>query len=82
VDGDRQVVLDREPAVTRDVICVRVRLEHPLDAHALGFGGREQRLDLKRRVDHHCATCGRVADEIRGAPEIVVDELPEKRHER
>ena len=45
VDADRDAVLEREPAVTGDVVGVGVRLDGAHDAHAVPFGLREQRLD-------------------------------------
>ena len=45
VDRDGHAVLEREAAVPRDVVGVRVRLEHALDPHACLGGGLEVLLD-------------------------------------
>ena len=75
-----QSVLECQPAVPGDVVGVRVRLEHALDADAFLLGRRKQLVDGERRVDHDRHACLRVADEVRGAPEVVVHELPEEQH--
>ena len=78
--GDRQAVVDREAAVPRDVIGVRMGLEHALDPDALGGRRIEERLDLERGVDDDRDAGGRVADEVGRAAEIVVHELPKEQH--
>ena len=78
MDRDRDVVLEREAAMAREVVCVRVRLEHPDDSDAFVLGRREVLLDRKGRVDDDRFTGGDVADEIGAAAEIAVDELPEE----
>ena len=78
MDRDRHAVLEREAAVAREVVGVRVRLEHAHDPHA-GLAPRvEVRLDRERRVDHDRLARLGVADEVRAAAEVVVDELPEE----
>ena len=78
MDRDRDVVLERQPSVTRYVVGVRVRLQHAHDAHALLFGRREVRLDRVGGVDQQCLARVGVADEVGGTPEVLVDELPEQ----
>ena len=78
VDRDRNAVLEREAPVARHVVGVRVRLEHAHDPHAGLGGGREVRLDRERGVDHDRLARVRVADEVRAAAEVVVDELAEE----
>ena len=72
-----QAVLEREPAVARDVVGVRVRLDHADDPDAAPLGLGEQRLDRVRRVDDHGDAGVFVADEVARAAEIVVQELVE-----
>jgi hypothetical protein len=80
VNRDREVVLDREPAVPGHVVGVRVRLEHALDPHLLLRRRLDVLLDCERRVDNHRDACVTVSDQVRGAPEVVVDELPKDEH--
>jgi hypothetical protein len=77
MDGDRDVVLEAEPSVPRDVVGMRVRLQHAHDPDTSLVGLGEILLDLERRVDHDRRACVFVADEIRRAAEIVVHELRE-----
>jgi len=70
-------VLEREPAVARDVVCVRVRLEHASDPHMELLGAFEVLLDRVGGIDDHGLTRGLVADQVGRAAEVVVDELPE-----
>src|SRR5262245_1298776 len=77
VDGDRYVVLEPEPSVPRDMVGVRVRLEHTHDADAAVVRLRQILLDLERRSDDDRRGRVLVTDEIRRAAEIVVDELRE-----
>ena len=74
----RHAVLEREPAVTRDVVGVRVRLEHarraaPRRARPPPGTARSRRPGRRRRDSGLL-----VADEVRRAAEIVVDELLEQ----
>ena len=78
VDADRDAVLEREAAVSRDVVGVRVRLEDadqpdvvPLDLCQHGF-------DVIRRVDDDRDAGVLVADEVRGAAQVIVQELLEQ----
>ena len=71
-------MLEREAPVAREVVGVGVRLEHAHDPHALALRRLEVLLDRERRVDHDRLARVGVADEVRAAAEIVVDELPEE----
>ena len=75
-------VLDREPSVPGDVVRVRVRLEHPLDANALRARLFDQRLDRERRVDDDGDAGFAIAHQVGRAAEIVVHELREEQHRR
>ena len=77
MDVHRQAVLEREAPVARDVICVRVRLEHADEPDIATSGLREQRLDRIGRVDRDGDAIVLVAHEVGGAAEIVVHELRE-----
>ena len=70
-------VLEREAAVPRDVIGVRVRLEHARDPHVPLLRLGQVLLDRVGGIDDHGLTRGLVADQVGRAAEIVVDELPE-----
>src|SRR5262249_50851735 len=78
VDGDRYIVLQREPPVPGDVIGVGVRLENAPDANPVLLGGREVGLDRVRGVDQKGLARLLVADEIGGTAEVLVDELAEQ----
>ena len=78
MDAHRDAVLEREPAVPRDVVGVRVRLEDADEPHAVPLRRLEHPLDRVRRIDHHRDSRLLVADEVRRAPEVVVEELPEQ----
>ena len=80
VNRDRHTVLEREAPVTRDVVRVRVRLEHAGDPHLALLGLVEVLLDRVGGIDDHGLTRGLVADQVGRAAEVVVDELP-KLHE-
>src|SRR4029453_2722017 len=56
---------------------MRVRLQHAHDADTAAVCLREVLADLERRIDDDRPGRLFVADEIRGPPEIVVDELRE-----
>ena len=71
-------VLEGEPAVTRDMVSVRVGLEDEDDRHLVPRRGIQIRLDCIGRIDDRRHTRGFVADEVRSASEVVVDELPEQ----
>jgi hypothetical protein len=80
VDRDREPMLDREPAVPGHMVGMRVRLEHALDPHLFLRCRRQVLLDRKRRVDDHRDGRVAVSDQVRSAPEVVVDELAEDEH--
>ena len=81
VDRGGNAVLEREPSVARDVVCVRVRLEHAHDPDAFLRRGFDVLLDRERGVDDHGFARRPVAEEVRAAAEVVVDELA-KQHQR
>ena len=81
VDRDGHAVLECEPAVPRHVVGVGVRLEHALDPHPSSAAASRYCSIAKGRVDDHRDTSLAVADQVRGAPEVVVHELPEEQHE-
>ena len=78
VDAHRHAVLEREPAVAGDMVGVRVCLEHGDDPDAVVGGRVEVLLDAVRGVDDDRDTGALVADEVRGAAEVAVHELPEE----
>ena len=82
VHRHRQAVLERQPAVTGDVVGVRVRLEHARDSEATRRGLFEERLDRVRRVDEHRLARLFVTDQVRRAAKVVVDELAQVHRRR
>ena len=64
-----------EQLASRDVVCVDVRLDDLLDAHALVARGIEDRIHPDARIDDHGPAA--VADEIAGTSQVGIDELPE-----
>ncbi len=70
-------MLQRKPTMTREVVGVRVRLEHADEADAAPPGFFEVLLDRVRRVDDDRLPSALVADQVRSAPESVVNELRE-----
>ena len=78
VDGDRDPMFEREPAVAGDMVGVRVRLQHAHDPHALLLGRHQVLLDRVGGVDQQRLARVGVTDEVGGAPEVLVDELPEQ----
>ena len=77
VNRDRDAVLESEPTVPRHVIGVGVRLEHAHDLDIAARRFREVLLDRECGIDDDGDTRVLVADEVRSAAEIVVDELGE-----
>jgi len=59
------------------VVGVRVRLEHADDPYAALLRLREVVLDPVRRVDDNGGAPVGASDQIGGAAEVVIDELPE-----
>ena len=80
--GDRQVVLERQAAVARDVVGMGVRLEDAHEARLLLLRLAEVLLDCVGRVDDDRRPRGLVADQVGRAAEIVVDELAEEHETR
>src|SRR5579875_872137 len=78
VDPDREAVLEGEPAVTGDVVGVRVRLEHGDQPDPLPGRRLEERLDVVRGVDRDRDAGSLIADEVRRAAQIAVQELLEQ----
>jgi hypothetical protein len=64
VDVDRNALFERETAVSRDVIGVRVRLEDADEPDTLPFRLRQHRFDVVRRIDDHRDARMLVADEV------------------
>ena len=67
VDRDRDVMLEREPAVACEMVGVRVRLERAHDSHPEACCLGDNRLDRIRRIDDRCDPRSFVADEVAGA---------------
>ena len=65
-----------EPAVARDVVGMRVRLDDVHDPEAMPGRELEILVDRDRGVDHDGLP--RVGDDVRGAAEICVDQLAEE----
>ena len=74
-DVDRRPARPRQPAVPRDVVGVVVRLQHVLDPHPVQAGEVEVGVDVPLRVDHGGDAGPRVADQVGGATEVLVDDL-------
>ena len=74
---DRGARSRREATVSGHVVHVIVGLQRVLDTHAHVPRQREVVLDLELRVDDRGDACVLVADQIRSAAEVVVDELTE-----
>ena len=77
MNADRDAVLERETSVPGEVVGVRVGLEHADDSDALLVRRREVLLGRVSRIDDDGLVRLLVADEVRRAAEVVVDELPE-----
>ena len=71
-------VASRQAAVARDMVGVVVGLEHVLDSNPVQAGKAQVWLDVPLRVDDGRDAGGDVADQVGGAPQILVDHLPEK----
>ncbi len=78
VDAHRDVVLERESAVARDVVGVRVGLDRPDEPDLEPVGLREDVLDRVGRVDDDRFAGLLAADQVRGAAEVVVQDLREE----
>ena len=77
VHVDGAAVIEREPSVAREMVGVRVRLEHADQPHVLSRCLLEVLLDRVGRVDDHGCPLVLIADQVRRAAEAVVDELVE-----
>ncbi len=77
MNADRELVLEREATVARDVVGVRVRLHDSNEPNPALLGFLEVLLDRKGRIDDDCLVRALVGDEVRGASERLVDELRE-----
>jgi hypothetical protein len=78
VNVDRRPRAASEPAVAGDVVSVVVGLQHVLDADVVQAPELEVRLDIPLRVDDDRDPLAGVGDEIRGAAEVLVEDLPEQ----
>jgi hypothetical protein len=76
VHRDRDVVLQRQPAVPGDMVGVGVGLEYAHDSNSVLRRGGKVGLDRIRGVDQDGLAF--VADEIGGATEVLVHELAEQ----
>ena len=78
VDVDRRARRAREPAVAGDVVRVVVGLEHVLDPDAVQAAEPQVGLDVPLRVDHGGDARAGVADQVGGAAQVLVQDLPEQ----
>ena len=78
VDRDRDAVLERQPAVARQVVGVRVRLDRPHDLHVAPGRRFQHRFDRVRWIDDCGDARVLVADQIRRTAEVVVQKLLEQ----
>ncbi len=76
VDVDGRTGGGRQPTVSGDVVGVVVGLEDVVDAHAQVARQLEVGVDLEPRIDDRRHPRLLVADEVRGAPEVVMHQLP------
>jgi hypothetical protein len=75
VYGHRAAVVEGEAAVAGDVVGMVVGLEDALDPHPVALGLIHEGLDRVHRVDKDSDPRLLVADEVRGAPEVIIEEL-------
>ena len=78
IDVDRRPGGTGEATVTGDVVGVVVGLEHVLDSNPVQAGKVEVWLDVPLRVDDRGDPLAHVADQVRGATEILVNHLPKQ----
>src|SRR5205085_11457427 len=78
---NRHLLPDRGAAVPGDMVGVRMRLEDGNERDLAPTALLEILLDRIGGIDEHCHPGVFVTDQVRGTPEIVVDELLEE-HER
>ena len=74
---DPHAALGRKHPVPRDVVGVRVRLDHPDELQAVLEAHVEDGLHMKRRIDHDRLSDVVATDDIRGAAEIAGQDLLE-----
>src|SRR5882672_4553126 len=72
------VVLEREPPVSRDVVGVRMRLQHRDEPHPVAPARVQILLDRVGRIDDDGRACMLVTYEIRPTAETVIDKLLEQ----
>ena len=77
MDTDGKRVLEREPPVAGDVVGVRVSFDHTRDLDAAAVSLLEVLLDRVGGIHDRGRAGVLVADEVRRAAEVVVDELGE-----
>jgi hypothetical protein len=65
------------PAVAEDVVSVIVRLEHVLDEHTMQSAQPLIGVDAPLGIDNRGHSGGRVAHQVRAAPEVLVEDLAE-----
>ena len=65
-----------QPSVPGDVIGVLVRLQHVVDRDRAVAGQLEVLVDLEARIDDRGDAGALVADQVGGAAEVVVGDLP------
>ena len=80
MDRDARAVLEREPSVPRDVVGVVVRLDGAHDAQRVALRFLDVLLDRECGVDDDRLAGLLGADQVGGAAEVGVDELP-KQHQ-
>ena len=81
MNGNAHTVLEGEATVARDVVGVRVRLQHAFESHPGPLCSVEVLLDRERRVDDNCHSRLIVTDEVRRAAEPIVHELLKEQHD-
>jgi hypothetical protein len=78
VDPHGEPVLECEASMPGHMVGVRVRLEHADELDLVPLCSVEILLDGVGGIDDHRRARLLVADEVGGAPEILVDKLPEQ----
>ena len=78
VDVDRRPGCPRQSPVPGDVVGVVVGLEHVLDPHPVQARQAQVGVDVPLRVDYRGDARGRIADQVGGAAEVLVDYLAEE----
>ena len=78
VNRDGQAELEREPTVAGDVVGVGVGLEDAREAHAAASHSASTSSTASGGSTTTASPAALVADEVGGAAQILVDELPEQ----